>query len=85
MFVNCWGTPKHRVPDVAKFPPTVSIHGTADQSVSYDLEIPIQEAFETAGIPHKLITLEDAPHTPTKYFETFIPVILEWLAKYMKN
>lgn len=85
MFVNCWGSPRYRVPGVAKFPPTVSIHGTADQTLSYDLEIPIQEAFETAGIPHKLIALEDAPHTPTGYFETFIPVILEWLAKYMKN
>lgn len=85
VFGNCWGSPWDRVPNVTKFPPTVSIHGTADKKVSYELEIPIQDAFEKAGIPHELITLEDAPHTPMGHFETFIPVVLEWLDKYMKN
>lgn len=83
-FGNCWGAPWHRVPDVTKFPPTVSIHGTADKAVSYELEAPIQEGFEKAGIPHKLITLENAPHTPMKHFAEFIPTVLEWLDKYMK-
>lgn len=83
-FGNCWGAPWHRVPVVTKFPPTVSIHGTADQAVSYELEAPIQEAFEKAGIPHKLITLEGAPHTPMRHFSEFIPIVLNWLDEYMK-
>ena len=83
-FGNCWGSPWHRVPDVSKFPPTVSIHGTADKTVSFDLEAPIQDGFEKAGIPHKLIALQDAPHTPMKHFSEFIPVVLEWLDRYMK-
>jgi len=84
-FGNCWGSPRNYLPDVTKFPPTVSVHGTADKLVSYDLELPIHAAFEKAGIPNKLITLEDAPHTPMKYFETYIPTVLEWLEKYMRD
>ena len=84
MFGNCWGAPWRGVPDVRKFPPTVSIHGTADQAVDYELEAPIQDGLEKAGIPHILITLEDAPHTPMKHFSTFMPIMLEWLEKYMK-
>ena len=61
MFGNCWGAPKGYMPDVTKFPPTLSIHGTADQAVPYELEAPIQAAFEAAGIDHELITLEGAP------------------------
>lgn len=85
MFGNCWGTPWTGVPDVTSFPPTVSIHGTADKAVAYELEAPVQAALEKAGIPHKLITIEDAPHTPMRYFETFIPTVLEWLERYMKG
>jgi acetyl esterase/lipase len=83
-FGNCWGTPWHRVPDVKKFPPTVSIHGTADQTVSFDLEAPVQEALEKAGIPHELVAIEGAPHTPMKHFAEFIPTVLTWLDRYMK-
>ena len=84
MFGNCWGSPRNYKPDVTKFPPTVSIHGTADKLVPYELEPPIHEAFEKAGIPNKLITLEDAPHTPMKFFDTYIPTVIEWLDRYMK-
>ena len=84
-FGNCWGSPWHRLPDVTKFPPTVSIHGTADQTVKFELELPIQEALEKAGIPHKLIAVEDAPHTPMKQFSTYISTVIEWLDRYMKD
>ena len=53
-------------------------------TVAYDLELPIQEAFEREGIPHKLISLEGAPHTPMKHFAQFIPTVIEWLDRYMK-
>ncbi len=84
-FGNCWGAPWSIKPNVTNFPPTVSIHGTADKAVAYELELEIDASFEKAGIPHKLITLEDAPHTPMKYSSTFMPIVLEWLDKYMKN
>ena len=84
-FGNCWGAPWKLLPDVAAFPPTVSIHGTADPLVSYELELPIQDAFKTAGIPHKLLSIEGAGHTPMKHFGTYIPTVLEWLEKHLKN
>lgn len=83
LFANCWGPPMHVIPDVSKFPPTISIHGTADETVPYELEIPIQSSFEDQGIPHKLITLENEGHTPMNRFSEFIPTLLEWLDKYM--
>lgn len=83
-FGNCWGAPWSIKPDVSSFPPTVSIHGTEDKAVSYDLELAIDADFEKAGVPHKLITLEGAGHTPMKYFSTYIPTVLEWLDKYMR-
>ncbi|MBR2461195.1 MAG: alpha/beta hydrolase, partial [Clostridia bacterium] len=55
LFINFWGAPWHYSPDVKGFPPTLSIHGTADPTVSYELELPISDAFEKHGIPHKLI------------------------------
>ena len=83
-FGNCWGAPWHRVPDITKFPPTVSIHGTEDPTVAYKLELPIHEAFDKAGIPNKLISLEGAGHTPVKRIDEYIDTILEWLDRYMK-
>ena len=83
-FGNCWGSPWHRVPDITKFPPTISIHGTADPTVAYELELPIHEAFDKAGIPNKLISLEGAGHTPVKRISEYIDTVLEWLDKYMK-
>lgn len=82
LFGNCWGAPWRYTPDVSGFPPTVSVHGTADQAVSYALEAPIHAALDKEGIPNILVTLEDAPHTPMKHFDKFIPVIIEWLNKY---
>jgi len=81
-FGNCWGCPPYEM-DLSKFPPTISIHGTADQAVSYGNEQPVQEQLERLGIPHKLITLEGAPHTPMKEFDQYIPDVLAWIEKYM--
>lgn len=84
MFVNCWGCPGTYMPNVIKFPPTLSIHGTGDEAVPYNLEAPIQKEFEKYGIDNKLITLDGAPHTPMMHLEAFIPIVLEWLEKYMR-
>ena len=83
LFVNCWGSPKD-FPDLAGFPPVLSIHGTADQLVDYSLELPIQERLEELGIRHELITLEEAKHTPMSRFEEFIPKVLAYLADTMQ-
>ena len=80
---NCWGTPDEQV-DVSHFPPTLSIHGTADQAVSYDLEAPLQAALEQYGIPHDLVTLEGSKHTPVGRFAEFLPLIEKYVTEYMR-
>lgn len=84
MFGNCWGAPRIPVGDLTKFPPTLSIHGDADPTVPYTLELPIQDALAAAGVPHRLITLAGAGHTPMKRFSEYIPTVLEWLDRYLK-
>lgn len=79
-FVNLWGAP-WTVPDLKGFPPTLSVHGTADKAVPYALEGPIQQAFETYGIWHRLITLEGAGHTPLHLLDEYLPSMLELLAE----
>ena len=77
-FINCWGAPGS-LPDVHCFPPTLSIHGDADQLVPFAREITFQEALEGAGVPHELIRLEGQGHTPLMRYPAFISRILEWL------
>lgn len=83
LFVNCWGSPPEP-PSLVGFPPVVSIHGTADQLVDYNLELPIQKQLEELGIRHELITLVDAKHTPMSRFEEYIPTVLAYLEETMK-
>ena len=85
MFGNCWGSPRYQPIDVSSFPPTLSIHGTADPTVPYELELPIQDDFARFGVPHELVSVEGAGHTPMKHFQTYIPTVIEWLDRYMKN
>ena len=84
-FINCWGAPRGIIPNVTNFPPTLSVHGTADTTVPYELELPIQNALEKSDIPHKLITLDGAGHTPMRFFQTYIRSVIEWLDKYMSK
>ena len=84
LFVNCWGAIKHELPDMSSFPPVLSIHGTEDQLVDYELELPIQAKLEELGIRHELITLEGARHTPMGRFDEFIPKVLAYLEETMK-
>lgn len=81
-FVNLWGAPKE-APDLAKFPPTLSVHGTADKAVLYEWELPIQQRFEELHIPHELITLEGSGHTPLDHMEEFLPQTMKLLAEHL--
>lgn len=85
MFGNCWGTPRTYSVDVTGFPPTLSIHGTADTVVPYELELPIQRDLARHGIPSELISVPGAGHTPIEHFSSYSPTLLEWLDRYMGN
>lgn len=79
-FVNLWGAP-NPVPDLSGFPPTLSVHGTADPSVPYSWEKPIQKSFEEKGVWHRLISLEGAGHTPLDRIDEYLPPILTLLTE----
>jgi acetyl esterase/lipase len=81
-FVNCWGAPLI-IPDLSRFPPTLSIHGTNDQLVAYERELPVQEKLTAANIPHQLLTLEGENHTPLGKYHVFLPEIQKLLRKNM--
>ena len=44
----------------AGVPPTISIHGDADNLVPYSHSVKLQEAMQKAGVPHELVTIPKA-------------------------
>lgn len=80
VFVNLWGAPEV-VPDVRRFPPVYSVHGTADALVPYDREPPLQQALAAAGIPHELYTIPGAGHTPIPQALEHLPRILAFIRR----
>lgn len=53
-----WSSPLHYLRDV----PTLMIHGTHDVVVFYSQAERLEEELVAAGIPHKLLTVENAGH-----------------------
>ena len=78
MLGNLWGAPTH-LPDLHYFPPVLSIHGTADQLVPYAQALALQQELTRCGVPHRLISLEGAGHTPIARMPDYLPQLLEWL------
>ena len=81
--VNLWGVPAV-LPDLTDFPPTLSVHGTADPLVPFDREAGFQDALRARGVPHTLIALEGEGHTPLGKMDLFLPCILDFLKQYLR-
>ena len=79
-FINLWGVPEE-LPDLRKFPPVLSVHGTADQLVPYEREAKVQELLERYGIEHRLISLPEKGHTPLDKMALYIPDIIALLRR----
>lgn len=74
-FVDLWGSPSDdfmlgKVD--ANFPPTVIVHGTADQSVPFAQSETLAARLKAAGVKHELLSLAGAPHTPTMHMEAIV-------------
>ena len=46
----------------ANFPPTLLLHGDADNDVPYEQSVLMADALTEAGIPHRLLTIPDGEH-----------------------
>jgi acetyl esterase/lipase len=46
----------------AEFPPTLLLHGTADEDVPYEQSVLMSEALTKAGVENKLITIPNGKH-----------------------
>ena len=77
-FINLWGAPDE-LPALDRFPPTISVHGTADAAVPYENEIPLTREFTARGIQNRLITLEGDGHTPIHRLDVYLPAVIELL------
>lgn len=82
--LDMWGSPAatwRTFPRVnPKSPPTLLVHGTADALVPYQGAVDLAAELTAAGVPHQLLTLPDAPHTPMQHMEqTIIPTTARFL------
>lgn len=79
-FINLWGAPE-QIPNLAGFPPTLSVHGKADTLVPFQREIHVQERLAACGIDHCLISLDGSGHTPLNRMGDFLPQMMALLGK----
>lgn len=63
-------------------PPFLLVHGTADQSVSYERSVEMQAKLRAANVPCELITIKDGPHGMLPWpalAPDFKSRVVEWL------
>lgn len=81
-FVDLWGTPDEKWSklDIDKNdPPTIIVHGTEDQLVSYSNSVALAERLKANSIKYELITFKGAGHTPVKHMDEFEIKIADFL------
>ena len=54
------------------YPPTIIVHGTADQSVPFSQSEALAARLKAKGIEHELMPILGAPHTPTDHLEAIV-------------
>lgn len=83
--LDLWGTPGTSFRQFSgvspSAPPTFIVHGTADALVPYEWSAQFAAELAQAGVPHQLLTLEGAPHTPLAHMEQMVAAIAAFLAK----
>jgi acetyl esterase/lipase len=82
--IDLWGSPEPTLMlgEVdSRFPPTLIIHGTKDQSVPFALSEALAARLKAAGIEHVLLPIPDAPHTPTDQMDEIVDTTTKFVAR----
>jgi acetyl esterase/lipase len=80
--VDLWGSPAASLRTAALgpgFPPTVIVHGTADELVPFSQSEELAAELTRHGVTHELHAVAGAPHTPT----AAMPDILQWTSTFL--
>ena len=86
--VDLWGSPgtgRMMGSMDEHFPPTVIVHGTADQSVPFSQSEALAARLKTLGIMCTLLPLPGAPHTPTSHMDTIIETTTAFVFEALKK
>ena len=84
--VDLWGSPSatQRFYKIdPSDPPTIIVHGTADELVAYSNSTGLVKELEANKIPHELVTIEGAGHTPSAQIKEFVVNISKFLYKFL--
>jgi len=82
--VDLWGSPAANltVGSVDKnYPPTLIVHGTADQTVPFAQSEALVAALKSAGVTHQLMAIDGAPHTPTDHLDAIASTVSAFVYK----
>jgi acetyl esterase/lipase len=80
--VNLWGSPQAALrvaPIGPQFPPTIVVHGTADELVPFAQSESLAAELAASGVTHELRAIQGAPHTPTAAMAD----ILDWTSAFV--
>jgi acetyl esterase/lipase len=84
-FVNLWGSPNHEElwPSGidACYPPTLTIHGTKDETVPFAASAEFSRRLTSAGVRNLLVPLPDAPHTPLSFMDKIVETVSVFLSE----
>ncbi|MCF7974050.1 MAG: alpha/beta hydrolase [Phycisphaerae bacterium] len=86
--IDLWGSPapENRLMTIhPQFPPTVIVHGTADQTVPYAWSQTLAAELTAAGVDHLLYPIVNAKHTPAKDLPEMVEVCSHFLYRAMEK
>jgi len=86
--VDLWGSPEASLmlgEIDSRFPPTVIVHGTKDDSVPFALSEALAGKLKANGIDHVLMPIPDAPHTPIDHMAEILETTARFLVRVLNR
>jgi len=86
--IDLWGSPAAGVMmgDVDRnYPPTLIVHGTADQTVPFSQSEALAARLKSAGIEHELMPIAGGAHTPTDHLDAIVETTAAFLYSALKK